>query len=462
MQAERGDFTPFFEKMTAAGLAPVVIDTFRHYYTELMRGATGQVSARDIEPVDGLPRFEELDDSRSEGREALHRTVMIKLNGGLGTSMGLERAKSLLPVKDGLRFLDIIVRQVLHVREVTGARLPLLFMDSYNTADDTLEALAAYPELKGDLPLDFLQHKIPKILAETGGPVSCPDHPDLEWCPPGHGNIYTALVTTGLLEGLRVRGYRYAFLSNADNLGAVMEVNILGWFAKAGLPFLMEVADRTGADRKGGHLARRKDGRLMLRESAQCPPGEEEEFQDIARHRYFNTNNLWIDLDALDSALARHGQVLPLPLIRNVKTLDPRDLDTPPVYLLETALGAAIEVFEGAEALRVPRSRFAPVKTTDDLLALWSDVFVIREDYSVVRNPRRTLPTIFISLDPSHYRRIDQLRKHFPQGPPSLVDCASLRVEGEVTFGADVTVRGDVVLRGSETPRIEDGAVLGG
>ncbi len=183
------------------------------------------------------------------------------------------------------------------------------------------------------------------------------------------------------------RGYRYAFTSNVDNLGATIEPAILGYFVAQGLPFMMEVADRTEADQKGGHLARRAaTGRLLLRETAQCPPSDTEAFQDITRHRYFNTNNLWINLDALADLLARSEDGVALPLIRNSKTVDPRDPDSPPVYQLETAMGAAIELFDGAGAIRVPRSRFAPVKTTDDLLGVRSDAYL--SDRRLARDAR--------------------------------------------------------------------------
>ena len=199
--------------------------------------------------------------------------VVLKLNGGLGTSMGMTKAKSLLELKDGHSFLDVIVHQVLHMREQHDAAIPLLLMNSFATRDDTLEALERYPELRIEgLPLDFVQGKVPKLLADGFDPVSWPDDPSLEWAPPGHGDVFTSLATSGTLATLLERGYEYLFLSNSDNLGAVLEPRILGWFASEGLPFLSEVVDRTESDRKGGHLARRReDGGLVLRESAQVP-----------------------------------------------------------------------------------------------------------------------------------------------------------------------------------------------
>ena len=163
-----------------------------------------------IEPATGLPEFDELPHDADAEREALQKAIVLRLNGGLGTSMGLTGAKSLLEAKDGNSFLDIIARQVLALRERYDARLPLVLMDSFSTRDDSLTALEAHPELDVGLPLDFLQNKEPKLLVDDLTPVEWPDDPALEWCPPGHGDLYTALVTSGHARtaaraGLRVR-----------------------------------------------------------------------------------------------------------------------------------------------------------------------------------------------------------------------------------------------------------------
>ena len=93
-------------------------------------------------------------------------------------------------------------------------------------------------------------------------------------------------------------------ISNADNLGATPDPRIAAFVARERIPFLMEVVEGTEADRKGGHIARRRaDGALVLRETAQTPPGEEESFRDYRHWRYYNTNNLWIDLEALAATL---------------------------------------------------------------------------------------------------------------------------------------------------------------
>ncbi len=456
----RGNFPPFAEKMRAETLPEIAIRTFEHYYGQLAAGETGLIPEASIVPADDVPDAEDFDYSlKAAGEAARSKAVLLKLNGGLGTSMGLERAKSLLTVKNGLTFLDIIARQAL------GGGVPLVLMDSFSTREDTLKALAPYEgPLRGDIPLDFLQHKVPKITRENLSPAECPREPSLEWCPPGHGDLYTALVTSGMLKQLLEGGYRYCFVSNADNLGAVMDPALLGYFVEQELPFMMEVADRAEADKKGGHLARRVDGQFLLRESAQCPGEDEGTFQDITRHRYFNTNNLWIDLVALQSLMRERENILGLAMICNSKTVDPRDPASTPVFQLETAMGAAIEVFPGAGAVRIPKTRFAPIKKTDDLLDVRSDNYVLTEDFQVIANPERALDRAFVSLDGAHYKFVDDLEQRFPFGSPSMVECERLVVKGDVRFGKDVRLKGSVELinESGEPQTIGDGEVITG
>ena len=454
-----GNFAPFTQRMQAEGLPEIVIRTFEHYYNQLAAGEKGLIPEAEIQPVESLPDVEDFPESLAEkGRSVLPQTILLKLNGGLGTSMGLAKAKSLLQVKDGFTFLDIIAKQAV------DSGNPLVLMDSYNTRDDSLAALAAYPELQGDIPLDFLQHKVPKIVQAD---LSCATHdadPGLAWCPPGHGDIYTALVTSGMLGKLLSAGYRYAFVSNSDNLGAVIDNTILGYFAENELPFMMEVADRTEADKKGGHLAQMPDGQLILRESAQCPGEDKTTFQDITRHKYFNTNNLWINLPALQQILDDRQGILGLAMICNSKTVDPRDKASAKVYQLETAMGSAIAVFKGAGAILIAKTRFAPIKKTNDLLDVRSDNYILTEDFQVVANPARTLPRAYIDLDPEYYQFVDDLEERFPHGPPSLVDCERLVVKGDYLFGRGVVLKGKVELVNETGDQIiiSDGEVIAG
>lgn len=437
-------------KMEKAGVSPAAIAAFEYYYGQLASGRTGLMAESEISPVTELPALDDVAADPQAEADALAKTVIIKLNGGLGTSMGLEAAKTLLPVRDGMNFLDIIVDQVTKARAEYGARLPLVFMNSFNTQDDTLQALTAFPELAVDgLPLDFLQSQEPKLEADTLTPVEWPANPALEWCPPGHGDLYPSLLDTGILQTLVDAGYTYANVSNADNLGATPDARLAGWFASTGAPFAMEVCQRTAMDRKGGHLATRNtDGHLVLREVAQTPADDLDEFQNTAKHRYFNTNSLWLNLPALLATLQEKNGAIGLPMITNAKTVDPKDPTSTPVVQIESAMGAAIEVFEGATAIEVPRTRFLPVKTTNELLLLRSDVYE-RDERGHLVLATDTAPTI--TLDTDHYKKIADFEARFPAGAPSLKDATSLTVEGDWTFEDGVVVTGDTHLIASES-----------
>lgn len=448
--------------MTEAGVPDRAITVFNRFYRDLESGTTGMIHEADIEPLGDLPHLDDVSLTDSEMAAALDVTAAIKLNGGLGTSMGMDKAKSLLPVRGDDTFLDVIVRQVLALRDRYRSRLPVAFMNSFRTQGDTIAALAKYPDLPVDgLPLDFLQNREPKLRADDLSPVSWPADPSLEWCPPGHGDLYTAVQTSGLLDALLHQGFRYASVSNSDNLGAAPDPRMAGWFAASGAPYAAEVCRRNAADVKGGYLVVRKsDRRLVLRETAQTPKEDAAAANDIQRHRYFHTNNLWIDLRVLADTLDRRGGVLGLPLIRNEKTVDPSDPDSTPVIQLESAMGAAVEVFDGAIALEVPRTRFLPVKTTNDLLLVRSDVYRLDEQAQLL--PQAPAAPL-IDLDPRYYKLIGGFDGRFPAGPPSLVGAESLTVRGDWTFGRDIVVTGSVSLADDGAAgTVADGTTLTG
>jgi len=439
---------PAYEaKMRAEGLSDAAIAAFRHNFAVLTSGKDLMIPESSIAPVDTLPDYGTLS---AEDPELLKSTVVVKLNGGLGTGMGLEKAKSLLDLKDGMTFLDFIACQVTDMRTTFGVPLAFMLMNSFATSADTLAHLAKYSELRSEgLPLEFQQNKAPKVTEADLTPAAWASKPESEWCPPGHGDLYPAMLGTGSLDKLLEKGFKYMFVSNSDNLGATMDLKLLTWFAQSGKPFAMECAQRTEADKKGGHLAAdATTGGLLLRESAQCPDADEKEFQNTAKYKYFNTNNLWVDLSALKKTIDANNGVLPLPVIKNSKTVDPRDKKSTKVLQLETAMGAAIASFEGAGAILIPRTRFAPVKTTNDMLALMSDAYEVTKDYRMVLKAERNGSPPNIKLDGA-YKFVDALQELVANGPPSLIECTKLTVEGKIVFGAGVVIKGDVKIVGA-------------
>lgn len=455
-------FEPVKAKMVAEGVNASAIGAFESTFKSLVSGASGMIPESTISPVPELPKATEIKDEPDAS--LLGKTVVLKLNGGLGTGMGLDKAKSLLKVKGDDTFLDMIAKQVTSMREEYGQKIKFMLMNSFSTSEDTKAFLMEkYPALASEPGLEMLQNKVPKLDATTYMPAVCESNPSNEWCPPGHGDLYAALVGSGSLDSLLKHNFKYMFVSNSDNLGASLDLKILTYFAKSDAPFMMECCERTANDKKGGHLAlRNSDQQLILRESAMCADADEGAFQDITKHRFFNTNNLWIRLDKLKEIVDQQGGFIPLPMIVNKKTVDPKDDSSPKVVQLETAMGAAIEMFQGATAIVVPRTRFAPVKKCNDLLLLRSDAYVMENNMPVL-NPACNGEAPVIDLDSKKYKLVGALEEATEGGVPSLVKCKKLSIKGLVRMGRSTKFVGEVsVKNGSDEPKtIPFGEVTG-
>jgi UTP--glucose-1-phosphate uridylyltransferase len=457
----RDHLSAFVTKMQNEGLPPLVIDTFAFYYKQILAGESGLVYDREIQRVksDEIENFATLQKYSNAGQHVRDQAIRVVLNGGLGTTMGLSCPKSLIVAKNGKTFLEIILKQA----ENSGIRLAL--MNSFSTHAETQQALSRIKPSR--IPLQFIQHKFPKIRRPDLAPVTWPPDPQMEWNPSGHGDVFTALITSGMLDKLLAEGIQYAFIHNLDNLGARMDKSLLGYFAENGFAFMMEVAEKTPADIKGGHLARHRSGRLILREAAQCPKDERIAFQDITRYRFFNTNNIWINLESLKTLFEKE-KTIRLPMILNPKTVNPRDENSPKAFQIETAMGAAISLFEKTMAVNVPRSRFFPVKSCSDLMALRSDFYVLKDDENLQINPQRLSANkpdaLTIRLDPKFYGKIDLLEERFKQGLPSLVDCESLNIAGDVYFEGNIIIKGKVLIKNTlKSPAvIKKGTVVDG
>jgi UDP-N-acetylglucosamine pyrophosphorylase len=445
-------FAPLEEKMKAEGLGHAAIQSFKFSYSRLLSGDKGMIAESDISPAKDVAKLEEIQKTIKQDTTLLKKTAVVKLNGGLGTGMGLDKAKSLLPVKDGDTFLDLIAKQVVDMRKKYGG-VKFMLMNSFSTSDDTNAFLKKYPDLAKDKSIEFVQNKVPKIAKADLTAATCPGAPDNEWCPPGHGDIYAALIGSGRLNDLLNDGIEYVCVSNSDNLGATLDVDLLTYFATSNSPFMMEVCRRTENDKKGGHLAvRNSDSQLVLRESAQCADEDEKDFQNIDKHMYFNTNNLWLRLSALKKLIEDSDGAIKLPVIMNAKTVDPKDDSSTPVWQLETAMGAAIECFQGAKAVEVPRTRFAPVKKCSDLFLLRSDAYVIQDFKPVLSKGVDAAPTI--DLDSKKYKMVPQLDKCTPSGVPSLKQCKKLTVKGEVVFTSGTTFVGEVTVKNTSSSAV--------
>lgn len=389
-------------------------------------------------------------------KELLDTLVVLKLNGGLGTSMGCQGPKSTISVRNDLTFLDLTVQQIEHLNKTYGANVPLVLMNSFNTDEDTQSILQRYGKLQLQIHT-FNQSRYPRINRESLLPIarSFTEKSDESWYPPGHGDVYQSLINSGLLEKFLNNGKKYIFISNVDNLGATVDLNILNFLLEQERPpeFVMEVTDKTRADVKGGTLVE-YEGKLRLLEIAQVPKEHVDEFKSVSKFKIFNTNNLWISLEAIKRVTDE--KTLHMEIIVNPKTLD----NGINVIQLETAVGAAIKSFEGAMGINVPRRRFLPVKTTSDLLIVMSNLYSLQTG-ALQMNPKRSFPQGPLVKLGSHFTKVKDFLFRFAS-IPDMLELDHLTVSGDVTFGKNVSLKGTVIIIANHGDRIDipAGAVL--
>lgn len=384
-------------------------------------------------------------------KSLLDKLVVLKLNGGLGTSMGCVGPKSLISVRNDATFLDLTIQQIEYMNKKHGSRVPLVLMNSFNTHADTERIRFKY-ERRVDLFM-FQQSYFPRVLKETLRPY--PEKVELQdggWYPPGHGDVYSSLRRSGLLKKFMDMGKEFIFISNIDNLGATVDLEILNFLLNPpeGSPtceFVMEVTDKTRSDVKGGTLIHFED-KLQLLEIAQVPKAHVDEFKSISKFKVFNTNNLWASLPAIDRLLGEDA--MNMEVITNRKTLN----GGTNVIQLETAAGAAIRNFHGAVGINVPRRRFLPVKKTSDLLVVMSNLFTLKNG-TLIMNPDRTFPSMpLVKLGDPDFTKVKEFLERF-DSIPDMLELDHLTVSGDVTFGKGVTLKGTVIIIANHGERID-------
>ncbi|KAE8021910.1 hypothetical protein FH972_007757 [Carpinus fangiana] len=391
-------------------------------------------------------------DDPVETKKLLDKLVVLKLNGGLGTTMGCTGPKSVIEVRNGLTFLDLIVIQIENLNSKYGCNVPLLLMNSFNTHDDTLKIVERYSSSNVDIHT-FNQSQYPRLVVDDFSPLPSKGQTGKDgWYPPGHGDVFPSLKNSGKLDALLAQGKEYVFIANSDNLGAVVDMKILNHLVHNKNEYCMEVTPKTLADVKGGTLIS-YEGRVQLLEIAQVPDEHVNEFKSIEKFKIFNTNNLWVNLKAIKRLV--EADALKMEIIPN-----PKEVDGIKVLQLETAAGAAIRFFDNAIGINVPRSRFLPVKATSDLLLVQSDLYKL-EDGFVIRNEARKNPANpSIELGPE-FKKVGNFLSRF-KSIPSIIELDSLKVVGDVWFGTGVTLKGKVIIVAKPGKKLEipDGAVI--
>ncbi|KAF9518105.1 hypothetical protein BS47DRAFT_1371141 [Hydnum rufescens UP504] len=368
----------------------------------------------------------------------LEKVAVLKLNGGLGTSMGMGGApKSAIEVREGMTFLDLSVRQIEHLNEAHKVNVPFILMNSFNTDDETQRIIQKYQNHNINL-VTFNQSRLLPVPRTYNSDKS-------QWYPPGHGDLFDAMHNSGLLDRLIAAGKEYIFVSNVDNLGADVDLRILKHLVESQAEFLMELTDKTKADVKGGTIID-YEGQVRLLEIAQVPSEHVEDFKSIRKFAYFNTNSIYVHLPALKRIMENEG--MELEIIINPKVAD----NGQAVIQLETAIGAAIKHFKNAHGVNVPRSRFLPL-ITSDLYSL--------EHGKLVMNPNRMFSQTPVVKLGDTFKKIANFQARF-RTVPNMIELDHLTVSGDVWFGRNITLRGTVIIVANEGSRIDlpDGSIL--
>ncbi|KAI1828974.1 hypothetical protein DTO027I6_10241 [Penicillium roqueforti] len=390
--------------------------------------------------------------------EFLNKLAVVKLNGGLGTSMGCVGPKSVIEVREGMSFLDLSVRQIEHLNRIFNVNVPFVLMNSFNTDHDTQSIIKKYEGHNIDI-ITFNQSRFPRISKDSLLPVPKSfDSPLQDWYPPGHGDVFESLYNSGTLDKLIELGIEYIFLSNADNLGAVVDLRILQHMVDSQAEYIMELTDKTKSDVKGGTIID-SDGNVRLLELAQVPKEHVNEFKSIKKFKYFNTNNIWLNVQAIKRVVEENE--LELEIIPNEKSIpaDKKGDADQTVYQLETAVGAAISHFKNAHGVNVPRRRFLPVKTCSDLMVVKSDLYRL-EHGQLVMDPNHVggVPVIKLGSD---FKKVSDFHKRVAR-IPHIIELDHLTVTGPVNLGRNVTLKGTVIIVASDgsTIDIPHGSVL--
>lgn len=430
---------------------------FRRYLTEKAKGDKIDWEAVKSPDAKEVVDYESIEES-PKAKEFLDKLVVLKLNGGLGTSMGCVGPKSIIEVRDGNTFLDLSVRQIEHLNRKYNVNVPFVLMNSFNTDEDTARIIKKYEGHNIDI-MTFNQSRYPRVHKDSLLPVPrSAQSPIGDWYPPGHGDIFESMYNAGILQQLIDSGKEVIFVSNVDNLGAIVDLKLLSHFMKSGAEYIMELTDKTKADVKGGTIVN-YNGKVRLLEIAQVPAQYTEEFKSIKKFKYFNTNNIWANLKAIKRIVENNE--LSLEIIPNFKSIpaDKKGESDVPIVQIETAIGAAIKHFQNAHGVNVPRRRFLPVKASSDLMLVKSDLFELQHG-ELSMDQARFGGNPLIKLG-SHFKKVSDFQKRIPS-IPKIIELDHLTVTGNVKFGRGITLKGTVIIVCNDGSTIElpNGCVL--
>ncbi|XVF56735.1 hypothetical protein PTKIN_Ptkin06aG0144200 [Pterospermum kingtungense] len=357
----------------------------------------------------------------AENKQLLDKLVVVKFNGASGKNMGFSGPKSLIEVKNGSTSLDLIVNQIQSLNSKYGSNVPLLLMNSRRTHNDSLKVLDKYSSSMVEIH-PFSQGE------QTQQELSANEEGEDEWYSSDHGAQFLSLLNSGTLDLLLSQGKEYALVINPDNVAAVVDPKILNHLTQNSIEYCMEVTPTTSTGLMN-FMASSLQGKFKLEDFTSNPTQSL-----VKKFKFIDTRNMWIDLKAIKRLIDN-----------NALKLD--ELST-------------LKLFEKSIGITIPQSRFLPLNSTSDLLLLQSDLYTFAEG-ALVHNELRTSPTNpSISLG-AEFEKISDFKSRF-KSIPSIVRLDSLEVTGDVWFGADIALKGRVVIAAEPgvTLRIPDGVVL--
>jgi len=458
---------------------------------EFIKTRTAYLASQDTHRV---PRWERVEPPHDEDFETysslencapediptfLSQLIVIKLNGGRGLSLGLEHSKSRLVVSNDMTFMDIVVRQIEYLNDLYKVSIPLLLMNSFVTHEDSVKLTKKY-ENRNIKIYHFKQSRFPRMRKDTLNPC-CSDgkaiHPQ-EWNPPGSGDVFRSLKRSGYLDKFMKEGKKFAFISNVENIGGIpgrVDFKLLNLMKHSENDFLLEVCERISTDHQGGILchesvlpsnenenpnsAKERDPkesreRLGLLELSQVPVDKQSLFS-AKKYKYWNTNSIWIRLDALDEKLKTHSLNLGI-ILKAVQT------GSHGIVQFESPAATSIQSFSKAKLIVVPRYRYWDIKSTAALFLLQSNLYnVDPHTCRVALNETRQFDTIPLVRFGDTFRKFKDYIRRFKQ-IPDITELDHLTVSGDVFFGSGVVLKGTVIIVANHGERIDipDGAIL--
>ncbi|XP_011011034.1 PREDICTED: probable UTP--glucose-1-phosphate uridylyltransferase 2 isoform X2 [Populus euphratica] len=377
----------------------------------------------------------------AEIKNLLDKIVVVKFNDTLGTALGFNGPKSLIGIRDGLTSLDLIVNQIQSLNLTYGCHIPLVLMNTIRTHDDSLKALEKYSTSNVDiLPLSQGEH--PQKKSSSG--QSSAD----ELYPSDHAAAFLSLMkSSGTLDVLLSQGKEYVHVVSSDNVAAAVDPRIMSHLSQNNIEYCMEVTPTTSYLSKS-KMASQQQGKFELAEIARALPKDSTE-----KFKFIDTRSLWVNLKAIRRLVDTNALK-----IENLSIS--KEVEGDQMVLQETAAGSTIQLFDKAISVNVPQFRVVQLNATSDLLLLQSDLYSTSEGV-LVRNTAQANPANpCIELGPE-FEKVSDFQCRF-KSIPSIVGLDSLKVAGDVWFGADVVLKGRVSIVAKPGVKLEipDGAVL--